>query len=221
MKKTLVATILMCGSAFAQYPNSPGAGAPGNYPPESQDEAPSSAYPAPGQDPYSMGAGVGAPGTTGYGAPVGAYAAVPVCGPGYAWIEGYNDANCYFVNGYCAVPPFSGAYWIAPSFFGGRFVAGYWGRGGGYRSGFGVRGGYAANYGVRGGYRESSHVAGGYANGFRAPVASPRGFQSQGAAPSFRSQGGSRGSGSATRGGGSARSGSSGHGGGSGRGGRR
>jgi hypothetical protein len=223
MKKTLVAIILMCGSAFAQYPNSAGAGAgaPGNYPRADGYGAPSSAYPAPGQDPYSMGAGVGAPGNYppagAYGAPASAYAAPAACGPGYVWIDGYNDANGYFVNGYCTVPPFSGAYWVAPGFFGGRFVAGYWGRGGvGYASGFGVRGGYAADYGVRGGYREGSHVAGGYANGFRAPAASARSFHSQGIAPSFHSQGSYRGGGSATRGGGPAM-----HGGGSGHGGRR
>ncbi len=196
MKKTLVAVILMCGSAFAQYPNSAdaGVGAPGNYPPAG-----------------------------GYGVPAGAYAAPAACGPGYVWINGYNDANGYFVNGYCTVPPFSGAYWVAPGFFGGRFVAGYWGRGGiGYASGFGVRGGYGANYGVRGGYREGSHVAGGYASGFRAPAASARSFQSRGVAPSFHSQGSYRGGGSTTRGGGSAmHGGSSGHGGGSGHGGRR
>ncbi len=64
MKKTLVAMMLMCGAAFAQYPNSAGAGAgaPGNYPPEGGYGAPSSAYPGQGQDPYSVGAGVGAPG---------------------------------------------------------------------------------------------------------------------------------------------------------------
>ncbi len=162
MKKTLLAMTLLCGSAFAQYPDSA-------YPPEG-GYGPSSAYPALAQDPYSMGG-----------------ASAPACGPGTVWIDGYNDPNGYFVNGYCTAPPFIGAYWVAPRFFGGRFVAGYWGRGG-----------YGANYGVRGEYREGSHAGGGYASGFRAPAAS---------APSFRSQGnyrgGYRGGGTATRGGGS------------------
>jgi hypothetical protein len=210
MKKTLLAMTLMCGSAFAQYPNpaSAGANTPGNYPPAGGYGAPSSAYPTPGQDPYSMGGGAGAPGNYpsegGYAVPAGAYATPAACGPGYVWIDGYNDANGYFVNGYCTVPPYNGAYWVGPSFFGGRFVAGYWGRGGrGYASGFGVRGGYGANYGVRGGYGEGSHVGRGYASGFRAPAASARSFHSQGVAPSFHSQGSYRGGGSATHGGGS------------------
>jgi hypothetical protein len=223
MKKTLVALMLMAGSTFAQYPNSAsaGAGAPGYDPSAGGYGAPSSAYPAPGQDPYPMGAGAGAPGNYppagGYGAPAGAYAGPAACGPGYVWIEGYNDANGYFVNGYCAVPPFSGAYWVAPGFFAGRFVAGYWGRGGlGYAPGLGFRGGYGANYGVRGGYSAGSRFGGGYANGFHAPAASARSFRSQSAAPSVHSQGSYRGGGSAMRGGGSAM-----HGGGSGHGGRR
>lgn len=170
MKKTLLAMTLMCGSAFAQYP---------------EYGAPSSAYPATAQapvpDPYSVGGGV-APGA---------------CGPGYVWVDGYTDANGYFVNGYCTVPPFVGAYWVAPTFFGGRFVPGYWGHGGiGYGPGFSVRGGY--DYGFRGRYRGD-----GYARGFRAPAPPAANFRSQGAAPSFRSPGGYRGGGSAMRGGGS------------------
>jgi hypothetical protein len=135
------------------------------------------------QDPYSTGAGVGAPG---YYPPAAAYAAPPACGPGTVWIDGYYDANGYFVNGYCAAPPFSGAYWVAPGFFGGRFVAGYWGRGGGgYAPGFGFRGGYGG-----GSHFEGSHFADGHANGFHAPAAAPQSFRSQSAAPpSFRSQG--------------------------------
>jgi hypothetical protein len=170
MKKILVGLMLMAGSTFAQSPYSvpPGAGAPGDYPPAG-----------------------------GYGAPASAYAAPAACGLGYVWIDGYNDANGYFVNGYCAVPPFSGAYWIAPGFFGGRFVAGYWGRGSlGYAPGLGFRGGgYGASYGVRGGYSAGSHFAGGYANGFHAPTTT--------AGPSFHSQGSYRGGGSAMHGGGS------------------
>jgi hypothetical protein len=254
MKKTLVAMTLMCGSAFAQdsNPSGAGAGAPGNYPPAGEYGVPSNTYPAPGQDPYSMG-GAGGPGNyapgagnypsgpgnypagpgnypagpgnypPGGGYAAGAYAAPAACGPGYVWIDGYNDANGYFVNGYCAVPPFSGAYWVSPGFFGGRFVAGYWGRGGiGYGSRFGVRGGYGPNYGVRGGFREGAGVARGYAGGFRAPATSGGSFQSRGSfhpqvvAPSSHSQSGYRGGASATRGGGSAM-----HGGGGGHGGRR
>jgi hypothetical protein len=190
MKTILLAVTLMCGSAFAQYPSPAGGGGTADYPPAGGYGAPSSAYTAPGQDPYSIAGGIGAPESYPSGA---GYEAPAACGPGYVWIDGYTDANGYFVNGYCTAPPFAGAYWVAPSFFGGRFVAGYWGRGGiGYASGFGVRGGYR-NYGVPGGYREAPHVGGGYSGGFRAPTAS---------APSFRSQGGNRGGGPSMHGGG-------------------
>ncbi len=199
MKKTLFALVLMAGSTFAQdpYPVGAGAGGPG-YDPSA------GAYPAPGP---------GAPGTYpadgggGYGAPAGAYAAPAVCGPGSVWIDGYTDANGYFVNGYCAVPPYAGAYWVAPGFFGGRFVAGYWGRGGpGYRLGYGpaigFRGGYGRNYAIRGGYTAGAHFSGGYGNGFRAPAAAAPSVRAP-AANSFRSQGSYRGGGSALHGGGS------------------
>ena len=60
----------------------------------------------------------------------------PLCAPGTVWIDGYNG-----VNGYCAVPPYSGAYWIGPSYYGGRFIAGYWGGPRGFVGGYGFRGG--------------------------------------------------------------------------------
>jgi hypothetical protein len=165
MKKTLLTMVLMAGSTFAQapYPAGPNPGATENYPPARAN--------APEQGPYSVGPGAGAQG----------YYPPAACAPGSVWIDGYNDANGYFVNGYCTVPPFVGAYWVAPGFFGGRFVAGYWGRGGlgfGYAPGFGFRGGYGPNYGFRGGYSAGSRLA----------------------APNFRAQGSYRGS--AMRGGG-------------------
>ena len=195
-------------------------GAPGNYPPAGGYGVPPNGYPAQGQDPYSVGAGVGAPGAYppagGYGVPQGAYPAQAVCGPGYIWINGYTDANGYFVDGYCAVPPFAGAYWIAPGYYGGRFVGGYWGRGG-YGYGYGVRGGYGGNYGIRGGYGAGARVGGGYSSGFRAPAASARSFQSQGGyrggGSAMRSGGSAMRSGGSSHGGGSSRSGGSGHGG--------
>ena len=162
------------------------------------------------QGQFSAGVSVGAPG---YYPPPGAYDAPPPCGPGSVWIDGYTDASGYPVNGYCAVPPYSGAYWVAPGYFGGRFVAGYWGRG--YAPGFGFRGGYGGGYAFRGGYDRDSHFQGGYSNGYRSAAPNVRSqggynnFRSQGGASnSFHSQGSYRGGGSAMRGGGG-----SGHGG--------
>jgi hypothetical protein len=121
------------------------------------------------QDPYATGpGGPGAPqgnysqgnypAAGAYAPPQGAYAAPPVCAPGTVW-----------VNGYCAVPPYAGAYWIGPGFYGGRFVAGYWGHGGiGYAPGFAYRGGYRGNYAVRGGYAvRGSAMRGGGGHGGR------------------------------------------------------
>ena len=142
----LVAT----GTALAQnpYPNGappydPNAGAynQGAYPnqqpyPDQGAYGDPNAYPQ--QSPYPAG-----------GYPAQAYAAgpAPVCGPGTVWVDGYYSANGYPVNGYCAVLPYTDAYWISPYWFGGRFNAGYWGHGGylGHAPGWG-------GYGFRGGF---------------------------------------------------------------------
>src|SRR5579862_4125323 len=121
MKKNLIVLVVLAGaSAFAQAPyGSPGYGPPaGAYDP--------GAYgPPAGAPTYNSAPPVaGAYGAPGY--PADAYAPA-VCGPGSVWVDGYYDANGFFVNGYCTVPPFTGAYWVAPSYFGGRWVAGYWG----------------------------------------------------------------------------------------------
>lgn len=156
------------------------------------------------QDQFSGGFGAGQPD---YGPPPGAYAQPPVCGPGAVWIDGYNDSNGYWVDGYCTVPPYSDSYWVAPGYFGGRFVAGYWGRGYGHAPGFGFGGGYA----FRGGREIAPRFEGEHSNGFRSPGPTS-GFRPQGggdnhfraqAAPSnsFRPQGNPRNGGPAARGG--------------------
>lgn len=61
-------------------------------------------------------------------APVAVAAYRPPCpGPGYVWVDGYNDGYGNWVDGYWSLPPYAGAYWVAPRYFGGRFTAGYWG----------------------------------------------------------------------------------------------
>lgn len=77
---------------------------------------------------FSIGVNVGGP--RGYYAPtpVAVAAYRPACpGPGYIWIDGYNDEYGNWIDGYWSLPPYAGAYWIAPRFYGGRFFAGYWG----------------------------------------------------------------------------------------------
>ena len=79
---------------------------------------------------FSVGIGVGVPG---YYAPAPyarPYAVVrpPFPGPGYVWIDGYNDAYGRFIPGYWDLPPYADSFWIAPRFYGGRYLAGYWGR---------------------------------------------------------------------------------------------
>src|SRR4051794_7701044 len=117
MKTKLIAVMLVAGaSAFAQgqFRGDVNGGGPG----------------------YDGGQGVppaynGAPGGPGYGEPdyndpayndaqaynaapsyyppahAGTYVPAPVCAPGAVWIDGYNG-----IDGYCAVPPYTGAYWI-------------------------------------------------------------------------------------------------------------
>jgi len=74
---------------------------------------------------FSIGVNVGGPR---YYAPAPVVAYRPACpGPGYVWVDGYNDGYGNWINGYWSLPPYAGAYWVAPRFVGGRFIAGYWG----------------------------------------------------------------------------------------------
>src|SRR4051812_10298708 len=93
--------------------------------------------------------------------PAGAYVAPPLCPPGTVWIDGYDG-----VNGYCAVPPYSGAFWIGPRHFGGRFIAGYWGGPRGFVGGRGFRG--SVGFGGRNDFRGGTVGGRGFAgNGFQ------------------------------------------------------
>jgi len=58
-----------------------------------------------------------------YAAPVPAYYAPPMPGPGYAGIGGWGAHA-----GYWARRPFVGAAWVGPRNFGGRYYAGHWRR---------------------------------------------------------------------------------------------
>lgn len=101
MKKKLMAVMLVAGgSLFAQTRFSVGVqfGAPRYY-------QPAPVAPAPVATAYRP----------------------PCPGPGYTWVDGYYDGYGNLVNGYWAMPPYSGAYWVAPRTYGGRFYAGYWG----------------------------------------------------------------------------------------------
>jgi hypothetical protein len=140
-------------------------------------------------------------------APAGAYVAPPLCAPGTVWIDGYDG-----VNGYCAVPPYSGAFWIGPRYFGGRFVAGYWSGPGGFVRGRGFRGG--AGFSGRNEFRGGAFGGRGFAgnNDHRGGAQSARPFSGgsnfRGSAPSGRSYGGfSRGASGRYSGGGPSRSG--------------
>jgi hypothetical protein len=161
---------------------------------------------------FSVGVGIGAPG---YYPPAGVYGAP--CGPGSVWIDGYNDGNGYWVDGYCAVPPYGDAYWVGPGYFGGRFIGGYWAH-----RGDGFRGGYGNGYGFRGGYANGfrSGYGGGGAQNFRGGASAQNFRGGGGGAQNFSGGGGGaqnfRGGGGGAqnfRGGG----GFSGHGGGGGR----
>jgi len=136
MKTKLIAVMLVVGgSAFAQgqfdqYPNGG---------PEYNSAQDNQGYDDPaynGSPGYNQPQNYGAAPQYYSQAPAGAYASPPLCAPGTVWIDGYDG-----VNGYCAVPPYSGAFWIAPRYFGGRFVAGYWGGPRGFIGGRGFRGG--------------------------------------------------------------------------------
>ena len=153
MKTKLIAVMLVAGgSAFAQgqFGGDVNGGGPGY---DGGQGVPPAYNGAPGEPGYGGGPGYG--GAPGYGAPAyndaqayggapgyypsapaGAYVPPPLCAPGNVLIDGYNG-----VNGYCAVPPYSGAYWIGPGYYGGRFIAGYWGGPRGFVGGYGFRGG--------------------------------------------------------------------------------
>jgi hypothetical protein len=178
MKTKLIAVMLVAGgSAFAQgqLGGDVNGGAPGYN--GAQD---GSGY----NDAQSYG---GAPGYYPPG-PASSYAAPPVCAPGDVWIDGYNG-----VNGYCAAPPYSGAYWIAPGFYGGRFVAGYWSGPRGFVGGYGFRGraDFAGHNDFRGGAVGGRAFAG---NNFRGGAVGRQSFAGnnsfRGRAPSVRSSGG-------------------------------
>ena len=199
--KMIVAMLVAGGSAFAQgqFGGDFNGGAPG-YNGAQGDPGYGPGY----SDAQTYG---GAPGYAPPG-PAGAYAAPPLCAPGTVWIDGYNG-----VNGYCAVPPYSGAYWIGPGYYGGRFVAGYWGGRRGFVGGYGFRGsvGFAERNDFRGGGGRAfagNNFRGGAIDGrsfggnnsFRGGAQGARSFNSgsnfRGGAPSVRSSGGfSRGGG--------------------------
>jgi hypothetical protein len=211
MKTKLIAVMLVAGaSAFAQGQfggdmNRDGAGYD-----NAQDGPGYGAPPYNGaSDYYDAQTNGGALGYYPQG-PAGAYAAPPLCAPGTVWIDGYNG-----VNGYCAVPPYSGAYWIAPGYFGGRFVAGYWGGPRGFAGGRVFRGGagFAGHSDFHGGavggrafagnnFRRGAIGGQSFAgnNSYRGGAVGARSFNSgsnyRGGAPSLRSSGGfSRGGG--------------------------
>ena len=216
MKTKLIAVMLVAGaSAFAQ----------GQFGGDMNGDGPG--YDGPQDGPgYGAPAYNGAPGyndaqtnggTPGYypQGPPAAYAAPPLCAPGTVWIDGYND-----VNGYCAVPPYSGAYWIGPGYYGGRFVAGYWGGPRGFVGGYGFRSraGFAGHNDFRGGVIGGRAFAGNNFRGgavggrsfagssFRSGAQGARSFNGgssfRGGAPSVRSSGGfSRGGGGRSSGG--------------------
>ncbi len=182
MKNRLIATNFMAlalvatGTAFAQQPYP--SGAPGYDPNAGAYGQPGQPGAYPNQGAYPDQGAYGDPNAAQYpvqgGYPAQAYAAPgyapPVCGPGSVWVDGYYDASGYPVNGYCAVLPYSDAYWISPYWYGGRFFAGYWGHGGYLGHAPGWRGYGAA--GFRGGY--SNGFRGGYANSWRIQQWFPR-----------------------------------------------
>ena len=107
---------------------------------------------------FSIGVGVGAPGSYGGYNGGGYYANAPVAyrppcpGPGYLWIDGYYDGYGRWFDGYWDLPPYAGAYWTAPRVYGGRFFGGFWGGPRVYDRGYSFREGYRE--GFRGGYRQ-------------------------------------------------------------------
>jgi hypothetical protein len=189
MKTKLIAVILVAGaSAFAQgqFGEDVNGGGPGyNSAQEGPDYGAPAYNGAPGYNnapTYGNAPGYYPPGQA------GVYAAPPLCAPGTVWIDGYNG-----VNGYCAVPPYSGAYWIGPSYYGGRFIAGYWGGSRGFVGGYGFRGGvgFAGRNDFRGGAVSGRAFTG---NNFRGGAVGGQSFARsnsfRGGAPSVRSSGG-------------------------------
>jgi len=170
MKTKLMAVMVLAGaSAFAQgqFGEDANGGGPGYNGAQDGPDYGAPAYNgAPGyNDAQTYG---GAPGYYQPG-PAGAYAP-PLCSPGTVWIDGYNG-----VDGYCAMPPYSGAYWIGPGYYGGRFVAGYWGGPRGFVGGHGFRGGagFAGRNDFHGGAVRGRVFAG---NNFRAGAVGGQSF---------------------------------------------
>lgn len=147
MKTKLMAVMLVAGaSAFAQGQFGQDIDAGPDY--NSAQGNPGYDDPAYGSPSYNEPQSYGGAPEYYSQAPAGAYGAPPLCAPGTVWIDGYDG-----VNGYCAVPPYSGAFWIGPRYFGGRFIAGYWGGPRGFVGGRGFRGGmgFAGRNDFRGG----------------------------------------------------------------------
>ncbi len=75
----------------------------------------------------AIGIRIGRPAPVVVPAPVRVVAYRPPCpGPGYIWIDGYYDEFGNWMEGYWALPPYTGAYWVAPRFVDRHFYAGYW-----------------------------------------------------------------------------------------------
>jgi hypothetical protein len=203
MKTKIIALMLMAGaSAFAQGQFGQDVNGGPDY--NSAQGNPGYDDPANGSPSYNEPQSYGGAPEYYSQAPAGAYGAPPLCAPGTVWIDGYDG-----VDGYCAVPPYSGAFWIGPRYFGGRFVAGYWSGPRGFVGGRGFRGdvgfgrndfrsggafverGFAGNnfrhggFGGQGFTRNNDHRSG--AQGAR-PFSGGSNFR--GGAPSGRSSGG-------------------------------
>ena len=122
----------------------------------------------------------------------------PMPGPGYIWIDGYENEFGQFMPGYWALPPYAGSFWVAPRLFSGRWVAGYWGGsrgfvGGEFREGFHDRDFHDRDFGDRG-FRDGGFRPGGFRE---APHAEFRGGNQSfrvNSAPSFQGGGHSGGS---------------------------
>ncbi|HEY7335539.1 MAG TPA: hypothetical protein VH639_11695 [Bryobacteraceae bacterium] len=80
---------------------------------------------------FSIGIGVGVPVAAPPPPPPVYYAAPPVPGPGYTWINGYyypSGSRWAWRSGYWARRPVAGAVWVRPHYRHGRYYAGYWRR---------------------------------------------------------------------------------------------
>ena len=193
MKTKLIAMMVMAGGALlaqsqfpAGDPNFPQQGYPqgaypqgypqGGYPQDPQQGvyAPQQGYP---QGAYDQGYPQAQYPQPGFG--VGVAVRPPMPGPGYIWIDGYNDAYGVFVPGFWSLPPYAGAFWIGPRFFGGHWYPGYWNGPRGFVAG-GFRGGVVVGGGFRGGV-----AVGGFHGAPAFHGVAPRAFANRGAVRSF------------------------------------